>query len=46
VVKVSDTNLILKNGDQIESDVVIWATSATAPGLLSQIDLEKDAKGL
>ena len=45
VAKVTDTIVILENGDQIESDVVIWATNATPPELLSEVDVEKDAKG-
>lgn len=45
VSKVTETHLILENGDEIESDVVIWATDATPPELLSQVDVEKDAKG-
>ena len=45
VAEVTESNLILENGAEIDSDVVIWATDATAPELLSQIDVEKDAKG-
>ncbi len=45
VAEITENNLILRNGDQIDSDVVIWATDATAPELLSYVDVEKDAKG-
>ncbi len=45
VAEITETHLILENGVKIDSDVVIWATDATPPQLLSQIDIEKDVKG-
>ncbi len=45
VTKVTEKHLVLDNGDKIDADVVIWATDAMPPELLSQVDVAKDAKG-
>ena len=45
VSKIKSNGLTLANGNDIEADVVIWATSAIAPELLSQLEMETDSKG-
>lgn len=45
VKKVLADKLVLKDGTEVAADVVIWATSAIAPALLSQLGLENDERG-
>lgn len=45
VRKVTDGVITLAGGDQIETDLALWATSATAPPLLESFDLPKDDRG-
>jgi selenide,water dikinase len=45
VVRVEAGAVSLDNGEQFEADIVLWATSATAPPLLERLDLPKDEKG-
>ncbi len=45
VSEINEDHLLLKSGDRVEADAVIWATSAVAPELLGKLDLETDQKG-
>ena len=45
VIQVGDDAVQLQTGTDLPADVVIWATAATAPGLLSRFDLLKDDRG-
>ncbi|MEO8497932.1 MAG: selenide, water dikinase SelD, partial [Planctomycetota bacterium] len=45
VVRIGAGVVSLENGEQIEADIVLWATSAVAPPLLEKIDLPKDERG-
>ncbi len=45
VTRVTGGVVLLDNGESIDADIVLWATSATAPPLLEQIDLPKDDRG-
>lgn len=40
-----DGNLQFPDGSELEADLVLWATSARAPEILSQFDLPKDDRG-
>ena len=42
---VTNGKVTLSGGDVIDADVVLWATSASAPPLLKQFDLPKDEIG-
>lgn len=37
--------LVLNDQSKVPSDLVIWATSATAPSILERLDLTKDERG-
>ena len=45
VASVQSDHLMLKNGDKVDADLVIWATSAVGPELLGKLDLELDERG-
>ncbi len=45
VVDIKADHLMLANGNRVDADVVIWATSAVAPELLRQIGFETDGRG-
>lgn len=45
VVRIDDHSVTLQTGTVLPADVVIWATAATAPSLLSGMDLPKDERG-
>ena len=45
VASVQSDHLMLKNGDKVDADLVIWATSAVGPELLGKLDLEVDERG-
>lgn len=45
VVRVDDNGLLLNDGTEIEADIVIWATGASHPELLGQLDLPCDDRG-
>ncbi len=45
VASVSNAGVTLQSGEQIEADLVLWATSATAPPLLEQLGLPTDEDG-
>ncbi|KLU07535.1 NADH dehydrogenase-like protein [Rhodopirellula islandica] len=45
VTHVGDTFLETENGDRHESEVVIWATGAAAPPVLSKLGLQTDDRG-
>jgi len=45
VSEINEDHLILANGDRVDADVVIWATSAVAPELISRLDMETDDRG-
>jgi len=42
---VDGDRVTLSDGEQITADIVIWATGATAPPILSTLDLAIDARG-
>ena len=45
VVKVSTTGVALDDGSEVPADIVLWATRATAPPLLSELGLPTDDRG-
>jgi selenide,water dikinase len=45
VVSIDGGRLGLKDATAADFDAIIWATSAVAPSLLADLDLEKDARG-
>jgi len=45
VVNVGEDSVQLQSGTSLSADLVIWATAATAPDLLSRFDLPKDDRG-
>ncbi len=45
VKRVSPGAVILKDGSQVDADLVIWATGAAPPPLLAQLGLALDARG-
>lgn len=45
VKEVNANHLLLKNGEKLDADLVIWATSAIAPELLGKLDMETDERG-
>ena len=45
VTAVSDQGVTCRDGQFIEADVVIWATGATPPPILSQLGVELDDRG-
>jgi selenide,water dikinase len=45
VQAVGEDHLVLENGEQLPADVVIWATGARAPDLLSELDLPRTRDG-
>jgi selenide,water dikinase len=45
VIEIHQSSVKLQTGTAIPADVVIWATAATAPALLSEFDLPKDDRG-
>ena len=45
VKKLHAEAIELTNGDQVDADVIIWATSAAAPALLDKFNLPKDDRG-
>jgi len=45
VARVSDGRIDFENQDSIDIDLAIWATGATAPSLLSQLNLATDDRG-
>jgi selenide, water dikinase len=45
VVEVLPGEVVLDDSRRIEADIVIWATSATAPPLLEKLDLPRDSRG-
>ncbi|MEM1067657.1 MAG: selenide, water dikinase SelD [Planctomycetota bacterium] len=45
VEKIDDSGLELDDGRSVSADVVVWATGASPPPLLSQLDLELDDRG-
>lgn len=45
VTRVVGGVVLLDNDDSIDADIVLWATSASAPPLLDRIELPKDDRG-
>ena len=45
VSRIDDGTIHREGGASVEADVILWATHATAPPLLSQVDLPKDERG-
>lgn len=45
VAEIKRDHLVLSNGNRVDADVVIWATSAVAPELLGKIGFETDERG-
>jgi len=45
VTQISEGCVKLQNGSVLPADIVIWATAAAAPHLLSECDLPKDDRG-
>ena len=45
VAEINQDHLLLTNGNRVDADVVIWATSAIAPELLGKIGFETDRRG-
>ena len=45
VEKVEANQLTLTDGKRVEADIVLWATNAVAPEILSRFDYEKDDRG-
>ena len=45
VAEINQDHLLLTNGDRVDADVVIWATSAIAPQLLGELGFETDGRG-
>jgi selenide,water dikinase len=45
VSKVAAGAIVFDDGESIPADIVLWATGATAPPALNNIDLPKDAAG-
>lgn len=45
VTQINHSSVRLQSGRVLPADIVIWATSATAPALLSKFDLPKDDRG-
>lgn len=45
VMGFKDGRLQLENGDSLDSDLVLWATDAAAPPLLSKLNLPLDERG-
>ncbi len=45
VDRIEIDSITLSNGDTLPASVVVWATGATAPDLLSEFDLPKDDGG-
>ena len=45
VTKIVDGVVTLSNGDTLETDIALWATSAIAPPLLANVGLPKDDRG-
>ena len=45
VAEINQDHLLLTNGNRVDADVVIWATSAIAPQLLGELGFETDGRG-
>ncbi len=45
VSRIDDGIIHREGGASVEADVILWATHAAAPPLLSQVDLPKDERG-
>ncbi len=45
VIQVSPDGVTFGNGEKLDADVVIWATGATAPAVLSELGLQTDERG-
>ena len=45
VTRLDDDQITLEDGNTIGADVVIWATHASPPTLLSKLDFAKDERG-
>jgi len=45
VQRITENEVILKEGTRIQADLVIWATSAVAAPLLRELGFENDARG-
>lgn len=45
VSRVGQDELQLESGKQLPADLVLWATGAVAPELLSRVDVQKDERG-
>ncbi len=45
VVRIHAGVVSLDNDEQLDADIVLWATSAVAPPLLERLDLPKDERG-
>lgn len=45
VLRADDDGLHLNDGSLVEADLIIWATGASRPDLLSQLDLPLDGRG-
>ena len=45
VAEINRDHLLLSNGNRVDADVVIWATSAVAPELLGKLGFETDERG-
>ncbi|MFY9251971.1 MAG: selenide, water dikinase SelD [Fuerstiella sp.] len=45
IVRATPQGVWLNTGELIEADIVIWATGATSPGLLSELGLPTDDRG-
>ena len=45
IVRVSDDGVLLNNGLAQEADLVIWATGASPPAMLSKLELPLDERG-
>ncbi len=45
ILRADDDGLHLNDGSLVEADLIIWATGASHPELLSQLDLPVDGRG-
>ncbi|MBW3600131.1 MAG: selenide, water dikinase SelD [Planctomycetes bacterium] len=45
VVRVTQDEIVLDNGERIGADLVLWSTSAAAPPLLASLNLPRDDEG-
>jgi len=45
VVRIEKETVLFDNGDELQADLVLWATGAAAPPLLKGLDLPHDNRG-